>query len=155
MDRLRSPFEELGLEDVSTFIASGNVVFRSGRAGARLEADIEAALESALGFEVRTFVRRAGDLERIVDHQPFGPAAADRVHVGFLKKTPSSQTRAALEEAGDDANEVTARGKEIYWLARAGMGRATLSGATLEKIAGGPTTLRSLKMLRRLHAQLS
>ena len=155
MERLRAPFEDLGFEDVSTFIASGNVLFRSDGGAASLEADIEHALAAALGFEVPAFVRRTPDLERIVDGQPFGPAAADQVHVGFLKKAAASSARTALEAAGNEIDEVTVRGKEIYWLARDGMGRATVSGALLEKIAGGPTTFRSLKMLRRLHAKLS
>ncbi len=155
MDRLRGPLEELGLEDVSTFIASGNVVFRSGGRAASLETTIEKALAEALGFEVPTFVRRTADIGRIVAGGPFDASDGDLVHVGFLKKAAPASVRAALEAAGNETDEVTARGKEIYWLARGGMGRATVSGAALEKIARGPTTFRSLKMLRRLHAKLS
>lgn len=154
MDRLRGPFEELGFDDVSTFIASGNVVFSAAGKAASLEADIEKALAEALGFEVPAFVRRVPDLKRVVDAQPFDPAAADAVHVGFLKRPPTPAVRSALEAAGNEVDEVAVRGREIYWLAREGMGRARLSGAALEKIAGGPTTLRSLKMLRRLHTKL-
>lgn len=155
MDRLRGAFEGLGFEDVATFIASGNVLFRAAGAAAALEAKIEPALAAALGFEVPSFVRRPAEVERIVARQPFDAADADLVHVGFLKKAASASVRAALEAAGNDTDEVTARGKEIYWLARGGMGRARISGAALEKIAGGPTTLRSLKMLRRLHEKLT
>ena len=153
-DRLRAPFEDLGLENVSTFIASGNVLFRSPQRAAALEASIETALASALGFDVTAFVRRAADVGRIVGGHPFVDGDAGLVHVGFLKKAPSSSVRAALEAAGTETDEVTSRGREIYWLARGGMGRATVSGAALEKIAGAQTTFRSLKMLRRLHAKL-
>lgn len=154
MDALRRPFEELGYDEVWTFIASGNVVFRATGGAAKLESSIEAALAEALGFEVPAFVRSASQIARLAGGNPFGEGTDEQVHVGFLKKTVTASTRRALEAAGNDVDEVTARGKEVYWLARGGMGRATISGAALEKILGQPTTLRSLKMLRRLHTKL-
>lgn len=154
MDRLRAAFEELGFGEVSTFIASGNVVFRATGASAQLEKRIEDALGRTLGFDVATFVRPASQIRRIVGDQPFGPGAADVVHVGFLKKAVTAPVRSALARLSNDTDEVEARGKHVYWLARGGMGRATISGATLEKALGQPTTLRSLKMLRRLVEKL-
>jgi uncharacterized protein (DUF1697 family) len=136
MERLRTSFEELGFDDVSTFIASGNVIFASPHKGAELEPQIESALSDALG-----------------NRDPF-PDSADRVHVGFLKKSPPAAARRALEALSNETDVLTTRGREIYWLARAGMGRATVSGATIEKALGQATTLRSMKMLRRLIAKL-
>lgn len=153
MDRLRAPFGDLGFEDVTTFIASGNVIFRSGRKPAEVEADVEAALREALGFEVVSFVRAAPAVARIVRANPFD-GSGDSVHVGFLKKATTARVRQALDALGNDTDAVTAQGKEVYWQAGAGMGRATISGALLEKTLGQPTTFRSLKMLKRLEAKL-
>lgn len=155
MDRLRAPFVELGFEGVSTFIASGNVIFRGDGKPAEVEPNIEAALGGALGFEVVAFVRSAGSIARIVRDQPFDGGDDDSVHVGFLKKAATAGGKRALEALGTDVDTVTVKGPQIYWLARGGMGRATVSGATLEKAVGGPTTFRSLKMLRRLHDKLT
>jgi uncharacterized protein (DUF1697 family) len=44
MARLRGLLEELGYSDVSTYIASGNVLLRSGKTPAAVKAEIEAAL---------------------------------------------------------------------------------------------------------------
>lgn len=154
MERLRAAFEGLRFDEVSTFIASGNVVFRATGASPQLEPRIEDTLSRALGFEVVTFVRSASQIRRIVGGQPFGPRAADVVHVGFLKKAVTGSVRSALSSLSNDTDEVEARGKQLYWLARGGMGRATISGAALEKTLGQPTTLRSLKMLRRLDEKL-
>jgi uncharacterized protein (DUF1697 family) len=153
MDRLRAPFGELGFEDVTTFIASGNVIFRAARPAAEVETDVEAALRDALGFEVVTFVRAAPAVSRIVRANPF-EGSDDSVHVGFLKKSATATVRKALDALGNETDAVTARGKEVYWLAGAGMGRATISGALLEKTLGRPTTFRSLKMLKRLETKL-
>lgn len=156
MDRLRAAFEDLGYEDVATFIASGNVVFRTRDKAPDAEAAIEAALAEDLGFEVVAFVRPASSIPRLVREQPFsGPDVADAVHVGFLKKGATVSARRAVEALGNETDTVTVRGKEVYWLARAGMGRATVSGALLEKTLRQQTTLRSLKMLRRLEQKLA
>lgn len=152
-DRLRGPFEELGYEDVSTFIASGNVIFTTTDKPADVEPEVEAALTDALGFEVVAFVRPASAVARIVRDQPFS-GSDDAVHVGFLKKTVAASVRRAVEELGNEVDSVTAKGREVYWLARGGMGRATVSGSLLEKTLGQPTTLRSLQMLKRLQAKL-
>src|SRR6476620_4469524 len=60
MEVLRRLFEELGFENVETFIASGNVIFDApdDDQGA-LEKQIEGQLRTSLGYEVATFVRSA------------------------------------------------------------------------------------------------
>lgn len=77
MEELRRHFEALdGVEDPSTYLASGNVIF-DGAAFAgdgagtpddlrRLEERIEAHLRSALGYEVDTFVRPLAALDSLV-----------------------------------------------------------------------------------------
>lgn len=154
MDRLRRPFEELGLEDVSTFIASGNVIFRSDAKAVDLEPDLEAALHAALGFEVPTFVRPASTVGRLAD-QEFDAEIDPFVEVGFLKQAPTARARSALESLGNDTDRVTASGREIFWIARHGIGGSTISGHVVEKTLGQQTTFRNLKMLRRLHVKLN
>ena len=56
MDRLRSAFASLGLDDVETFIASGNVIFDSD--GEDLTDRIEAALEAEVGFPIPVYARQ-------------------------------------------------------------------------------------------------
>ena len=61
MDRLRGLFEQVGYADVETFIASGNVIFRSPAEDTQaLERQIEAHLAASLGYEVAAFVRTRG-----------------------------------------------------------------------------------------------
>jgi uncharacterized protein (DUF1697 family) len=66
MDKLRAVLTALGFDDVETLIASGNVLFRSpSRSDAALEKKIEAAIEKAFGFAVKTMVRSAAEMQRI------------------------------------------------------------------------------------------
>src|SRR6185312_91254 len=71
MERLRAEFETLGFADVSTFIASGNVVFGAEGARTALEPAIEAHLAERLGYPVPTFVRAARDVVRVATLAPF------------------------------------------------------------------------------------
>lgn len=72
MDQLRTLFGQLGLENVHTFIQTGNVFFDSSKNDpAVLEKRIEEHLLAALGFEVKTFVRTAGEIESILKSTPF------------------------------------------------------------------------------------
>ena len=82
---LRSLFEGLGFEDVSTFRTSGNVAFSAGReAVAKLTARIERALADTLDLKVAVFLRPAGELRAIADHQPF-PAKQVEASKGKLR----------------------------------------------------------------------
>jgi hypothetical protein len=54
MDRLAKLFEEIGLKNVETFIASGNVIFESASNDAdALERKVATHLERSLGYAVR------------------------------------------------------------------------------------------------------
>lgn len=72
MADLKACFESLGAGDVSTFIASGNVLFEAPGEVTRLAAKLEAGLSKRFGY-VSTLViisRRA--LQAVVDERPKG-----------------------------------------------------------------------------------
>ena len=71
MDLLCRLFEELGLKDVETFIASGNVIFRSPAKSASLEVKVERHLRQALGYEVATFIRNEAEIAAVAAYRPF------------------------------------------------------------------------------------
>lgn len=151
MERLTALFRELGLEDVETFIASGNVVFRSSETdAAQLERRLEAHLSEALGYEVASFLRTRAELATVADRQPFGEEPGGTVYVGFLARAPEAAAAGALRALGNEVDEFDVLGREVYWLGRKGMGRSTFSGARLERTLGMAATLRNLNTVRRL-----
>jgi uncharacterized protein (DUF1697 family) len=80
MARLRATLENLGFENVSTYIASGNVFLDSALTAARVAAKIEAALPKAFKLDaelVRVAVISGEALEAVVKHRPKG-FGADR-----------------------------------------------------------------------------
>jgi uncharacterized protein (DUF1697 family) len=158
MERLRVIFESLGLKEVETFIASGNVVFAPARGKpAALERKIEQGLQKELGYEVKTFVRTNAELAEIADHRPPFDAAretpATRLFIGFLPSEPSREAETKLLSAAGEADEFHIRGREIYWHCHVPANESKFYGAKLEKTVGMPTTLRNVNTVKRLVAK--
>ena len=139
MARLKELFEELGAENVETFIASGNVLFD----GLLTEKQIEDHLEKALGYAVATFLRTPAQLEKITAK----PEKDGQLYIGFLKKVAAKD---ALEPFEDEDTRFEVHGHEFYWFSKTGMGRSKITGAKLEKALGGPTTMRSITTVTKI-----
>jgi uncharacterized protein (DUF1697 family) len=100
MADLRQTFLTLGYTDVSTYIQTGNVLFRSpGRSASTLAAAIEAQLARDFGHAPAVILRTVPDLARVVATSPYPKKGADpsRHHVTFLAASPSKQRLAAFE----------------------------------------------------------
>jgi uncharacterized protein (DUF1697 family) len=156
MDRLRELFGELGLKDVETFIASGNVIFRSPAKAPGLEAKIERHLHQALGYEVHTFIRSEGEVAAIAGYKPFRTVPADfagAMVVGFLRgplDSPTTKAVLALKTAIDD---LQVNGREIYWRTAGGQSDSKLTNALFERTLKGRATFRNINTVVRLAAR--
>jgi uncharacterized protein (DUF1697 family) len=157
METLRALFAELGLTDVETVIASGNVLFSSSaRSTSALEEKLERHLGQALGYEVTTFVRTPAELAAIAGFEPFPGEYRDghTLSVAFLKQAPDTHIAERLHGMRTDYDELLLRGRELYWLARGRMTDSKVWKTPMEKVLGGPATLRNITTVRRLAARL-
>jgi uncharacterized protein (DUF1697 family) len=157
MDRLRALFESLGFGGVTTFIASGNVIFDSPAEDARaLEERIERHLERALGYGVATFLRSTAELAAVAAYQPFAAsepiAARHALSIAFLKAPPSKAARRKLMGFRTPTDDLHIHGREVYWLCGTRTSESTFSGALLERTLGMPATMRNVTTVRKLGA---
>jgi uncharacterized protein (DUF1697 family) len=155
MDRLRALFEELGFDNVKTFIASGNVLFDSAaRNRSTLETKIERHLEKALGYQVATFVRTLAELKPVVDFRPSGVPAAEfesrSLYVGLLKSLPAPDVQQRVAAIGNDIDRFYFNGPQLYWSCATSIGQTTIPGGRLEKALEMPMTVRSVTTMRKL-----
>jgi uncharacterized protein (DUF1697 family) len=150
MADLKQMFESAGLENVQTYIQSGNVIFESdeGDAGA-LEKRIESQLEKAAGSRIRLFVRTRRELQSIVNKSPFAAADGETVHVAFLSKRPDQKSRQALLSLKSEADDFAIREREVYNL-RHDRENSIFSNNFVEKVLGLPATTRNLTTLRKI-----
>lgn len=158
MDHLRSLFQEIGFQNVETFIASGNVIFEAPAGGARaFEERIEAHLYASLGYKVATFTRTPDELSEIASYRPF-PAeetAAESaiVYVAFLPVEPGERAEQRLLALRTPVDDFHVHKREVYWLCRIRMSDSTFSGGLLEKTVGLPATMRNTSTVKKLAAK--
>jgi uncharacterized protein (DUF1697 family) len=143
---LRACFEELGLHDVATFRASGNVAFAAGEPEDGLGARIEAGLEAALGYEVAVFLRTAKDMRAIAAKEPFAPAVVEaskgKLQVALLTAKPPPAARRSVLALATDEDALAFGDRELYWLPSGGTMDSTLDLTAIGKLVGA-TTMRT------------
>ncbi|HSE45918.1 MAG TPA: DUF1697 domain-containing protein [Gemmatimonadales bacterium] len=157
MDQLRRAFAALGLKEVETFIASGNVIFSSPARDPRsLERKIERRLQADLGYEVKTFLRTTAEVCAIARYEPFPKAqikSAYALNVGFLGDPLESAGMKVLHGFSTDIDDFHANGREMYWLCRKRQSESRFSGGRLEKALKLPSTWRNVNTIARLAAK--
>jgi uncharacterized protein (DUF1697 family) len=159
MDALRAAFEALGLENVRSFIASGNVIFETrARDLAALERRIEKQLNKRFGFEIDTFVRTEAELAAIVGHTAFDAAevATAATHVvGFIAAAPDAAARQLIAGFASAVDRFHVHGRELYWLSTARQSDSKFSNTGFEKALRRRATFRGMSTLRKLLATLA
>jgi uncharacterized protein (DUF1697 family) len=156
MAELKRVFEELGLDNVETFIASGNVIFDSRRKPQQLEKMISSKLRESLGYEVPSFLRTIPQLSDVAVCQPFDPEAHQRATAFNVAFTCNSITKAQHEKLAvycNDLDDFTSKGSEIYWISKARQSESKFVSAAMEKNLGTPVTWRGINTVRRLVAK--
>lgn len=153
MSQLRDLFADLGYQDVETFIASGNVIFTSDAAVAKLPEQIAVHLEASLGYPVDTFIRTASELRKIGETSPF-PEDGDpayTIHVAFLGQKLPLKQKAALEAIETDNDAFVVSGREFYWRCLGRMSDSDVWKLPETKAVKLPThSMRSMVSLRKL-----
>ncbi len=145
MKGLVSLLEEEGLEDVRSYLQTGNVLFRSPTGGARaLGNRIGALLLDRYGFEPRLVVLGVPQLARAIAANPFPAAEREpkSVHLFFLTATPKAPDLGALERlrAGREAFALT--GRVFYLHTPGGFADSRLAGR-VERLLGVDATARN------------
>ena len=157
MEALRKIVASAEVSDVSTFIASGNLLFDAAtRSPAALEQKLAAVLERALGYEVATFIRSADEIDAIVAYRPFGAAESDAgsLFVIFLPEPLTSGEKKIVASLESPVDALRVRGREVYWHARNNFRDAQFSPARMEKLLGKAATFRNLTTVRKIAALL-
>jgi uncharacterized protein (DUF1697 family) len=158
MADLKECVEDLGYDNVSTFIASGNVFFETPeRDAAKLERAIERALERRFKLPITVVVRSRAEVGRIVGAIPakwIGNESV-RVYVAFLRRTRDGRKLARELRPREGVDELVATKSALMWATR----RDALTRSGLQKLPGSPAykdmTLRNLNTTLKLRELLA
>ncbi|HVZ29357.1 MAG TPA: DUF1697 domain-containing protein [Asticcacaulis sp.] len=128
MKELAKMMENLGFADAKTYIASGNILFRSDLPESDIEAKIGDGIEKTFGFRPSLFLITLKHLEKVLaenpykDHQHKGKAQ----HVFFFKAPPAKVDRALMDSLKADSEAYTVTDELMYFYAPDGIGRSVL-----------------------------
>ena len=153
MADLRLCLEVSGLEDVETYIQTGNVRFTTPmRSRDKVAQHVEAALAAGCGFDVPAIVLTPAELRGVYDDATSLPSplpGEPRRYVTFLKEAPDPEAAAMLDAWDVDGERVTVKGRAVHWWLTKSSHAARISNARIEKAVGVGTT-RDLKVVRTL-----
>ena len=142
----------LRLEDVKTYIQTGNAVFRTrGGRPARLAEQITDAVAAANGFAPLTIVLTVDELRAAVADNPFAEAEAlpQTLHLTFLASAPRKPDLEALERVRKSNERFELRGSVFYLHAPDGIGRSKLA-ERIEKALGVQGTARNWRSVTKI-----
>lgn len=152
METLRAVLAPLQLANLETFIASGNVIFETRAAPAKLEMRIARALEAALGFEVKTMLRSIEEVHAIDAVARSLPEATAK-NVGLLATEPAAAAVQAFLKLQTPLDKLEVRGRELYWLSQVKQSESALFKVDFERVLQVPLTMRGASTIEKLCAK--
>lgn len=153
METLREVLKECRFENISTYIQSGNILFRSEISDTKkLELQIHETIEKHFGFDVSVIVVTPQDLKMTLKNNPFAKEniALPQPYVAFLSATPALSDLEILQAIDFQNDRFITIDKNMYLHYADGAGKTKLSNAVIEKKLKLTATSRNWKTILKL-----
>ena len=155
MADLKSLYESLGFQEVTTYIQSGNVVFHATvKSQSALKKKIEGAIEKKYHFHVPVEIRTHREIRAIIENCPFHSVdlakEGTKILVAFLSSKPPEDRISHIQKYVSSSEELVVRGREVYLYCPNGFGKSKLSNNFLEHKLGVEATTRNWKSVNKL-----
>jgi uncharacterized protein (DUF1697 family) len=154
MKELVALLENIGSQNVKTYIQSGNAVFQNEEENALLLSNrISAAIKKSHGFEPQIVLLELEKIERAVGSNPFPEAESEpkTLHVHFLSSIPKNPDLDALESIKSGRERFALKDGVFYLHAPDGIGRSKLA-SNAEKLLGVSMTGRNWRTVCKVMA---
>ena len=151
MKELREIYESAGLEDVRTYIQSGNVLFRCNVTDRKyLEGKLEGRLQEEFGFKIEVLIRTGPEIKKVIEGLPFTDKEPERLHVTFLSEMLGKFPHDDVNAAGSGREDYRVNGLEIYLYCTDGYGRTRLNNNFFERKLKVSATTRNWRTVNLL-----
>lgn len=151
MAALRNSLKQRGLEQLETYIQSGNIVCKTKEIDSEaIEKLVHEAILKDFGFDVPTLVLLKEELEGILKHSPYLSEEEKSQYFVFLKQTPNAERIEDFNKLSFDHEDFHITTDCVYLCCKAGYGKAKLSNNLVERKLQVSATARNLKTVRKL-----
>src|SRR6266849_806052 len=154
MVQLRKTLEELGFDDVKTYIQSGNVVFKAPtQTPENLAKRIEEKVLRHFGFPVTVVVKTAGEIGEVIRNNPLLKGKGidrSKLHVTFWSCSPDTGALKTLDAVPAAPDQFRCCGRAVYLHCPNGYHASQLTNNVLEKMLKVGATTRNWKTANKL-----
>lgn len=157
MAELRSVCLQFGWDEVTTYIQSGNVIFKAEGEGAEQEDALEKLILRHFGLTIPVIVRDAARWNSYAPTNPFVDAAQtepNRVMLCLSKLRPRPDAGEAIQERARDGEKVRLVGDALWIHYPTGAGPSRLSPALIDRLTGSPVTARNWRTALKIGEML-
>ncbi len=153
MKDLKALLGDLGYENVTTILNSGNAVVTTSDAAAKAESRTETAIAAELGLKIQVMARTHQELAAVVKADPLGKLVTNPSHyaVAFLREAPPKNALTAVDPETYAPECWKLIGRELFiWYAN-GQAKTKLVGSFWEKHLKMGATARNWNTVVKLH----
>lgn len=160
MTDLKKLCENMGLQNVQTYIQSGNVVFEWSQSDfvSELETRLQQAFTEAFGFDIPVLIRTSDEWAESIAQNPFlkeENVDIDRLHLTCLKEVPSPELLEKIKVFQYLPDRYEIIGKSVFVFCAAGYGTSKLVNSFFESKLKTPATTRNWKTVMKLHEMIN
>jgi uncharacterized protein (DUF1697 family) len=157
MPALREALEQAGMNDVATYVQSGNVVLDTPAKPDALARTCEALIAERFDLQVGVVVRTRAELAKVIARDPLGELADQEklYQVTFCAQKPPKAALAKIAERAVEGERLIAHGREIYAWFPHGVGRSKLAARLAGQDLGVLATARNWTTVKKLLALAS
>jgi len=157
MAQLKNSLNQLALQNIRTYIQSGNIIFESNECEEDLQKKIQDKINEDFGIFTTVVIRTAEELRQIVRQCPFSEqkiieasnsCKGECLHVAFLPASPAMADSEKYLSFTNTKELAVIQGRDVYLLFYDSI-RNSKTGSKLD-ILGIPATVRNWKTLSKL-----
>ena len=157
MPELKQAFISIGMQGVSTYIQSGNVLFSSDKGEKELKPELETVIQKSFGLNIPVILRSVAELEKIKRNMPFSKdeisemessAEGEVLYLFMFAENPSPKDIERISVHKDGCDRFQIRERDLYVLFDKTIRNSKLAGV-LQKTEV-PVTSRNMKTINKL-----
>ncbi|MDY7394546.1 DUF1697 domain-containing protein [Aureibaculum sp. 2210JD6-5] len=153
MADLKQLLEKMGLQNVITYIQSGNVIFSSTMSEKDAEKAMKKAVHEKYGFDVPVLVRTVNYFHNLIDNNPYlkdENVDINQLYVTFLSEIPNESAIEKLENTDFNKDKFTVIGDVVFLCFNSKLSDSKLDNNIIEKKLNLTATTRNWKTVLKL-----